>query len=81
MQLYREGLKNREFGQEGSPDFLAGASSSAREHLLSEDRKYGGKPTPAGTDFSVMSGIYLIIVGALWRLEAPLRKSARLFLF
>jgi hypothetical protein len=30
--------------QGGSPDFLPGASGSAREHDASEDEKCGGKP-------------------------------------
>jgi hypothetical protein len=39
------------FSQEGSPDFLPGASRSAQEHETSEGKKCGGKPTQHGPIF------------------------------
>jgi preprotein translocase subunit SecA len=55
--VYREGLENRQNGQEGSSDSLAGTRGIARGKTRSEDEKYEVKPTPAGSDFSITSGI------------------------
>ena len=50
-------MKNREFGEGGSSDFLAGTSGIAKGKTRSEDEKCETKPAPAKADYSITSGI------------------------
>ena len=90
-QIYREGLKNREFGQGGSSDFLAGTSGIAKGKTRSEDEKYGAKPTPDKTDSPITSGIngarieennpsfpLFLLIGMPTRCSGPVRVISQL---
>jgi hypothetical protein len=56
-QLYREGLKNREYAKEVAQIFWSERGAVLLNTVRSEDEKSGVKPTLAETDFSVTSGI------------------------
>ena len=65
--LYRERLKNREFGEGGASDFLAGTSGIAKGKTRSEDKKCEAMPTRAKTDSSITSGITETILGGCFQ--------------
>ncbi len=55
--IYRNNLKNREFGKEAAQILGSGASDIVREQGASEDPKFVAKPTMPKTDSSGCFGI------------------------
>ncbi len=60
--LYREWLKNREFGQEAPQIFVPERGAVFENTARSEGQKCGAKPTPPKPDSSTTSGIFTILV-------------------
>jgi glutamyl-tRNA reductase len=63
--LYRNNLKNREFGKEAAPNFCPERATIAERQGASEDKNFAAKPTLPKTDYS---GCYGMPIGCLLKI-------------
>ncbi|MDP1608286.1 MAG: AAA family ATPase [Chlamydiales bacterium] len=75
-ELYRNNLKNRDFGKEAPQNFLSGTNDHCRKQGMSEDKNFGVKPMQTKTD---SSGCFGINVKPLYKvcITAPTGKAAQ----